>query len=474
MDIKKEQVRKMIICALSGFSSGMPLFFFLNLLPVWLRSELVFVNFFDWFSMLGSNVASLKEDLLYTYIYFFSSSPYLIAPSIDLKNIGMFSLLQLPYTLKFLWAPLLDRYSPLSIGGRRGWMLVTQIALMFTMMAYAWVNPSTEMFYVIVLSLLLTFFSATQDVSIDAFRREILTDEELGLGNSIYVTIYRLAILVPGSLSLILSDLMPWPQIFIITALFMFVGIFMVFIAEEPSKIAIKSKSFQNMLVDPLVEYWERKGFRNLCFIIAFFILYKLGDSLAVSLSSIFYYDIGYSRTVIGSIAKYAQISASVIGGVVGGLLMLKIGINRALWGFGLVQITSILGFVWLASFGKFFEITMKEQIYLAIVVAYEYFGIGLGTAAFVSFMAREVNPMYAATQISLLSAIATIPRSFIGGFAGFLVEYYEYNYGYGYYYFFWTCFFLAIPGILILFKTAPWNGRTKQYIETKTEYKVS
>ncbi|MBN3858984.1 MFS transporter [Neisseriaceae bacterium PsAf] len=450
----------MVICALAGFSSGMPLFFFLNLLPIWLRSDLVFTNFFDWFYQLGPNWDFIKTDILYAYANFFASSPYLIAPPVDLKTIGLFNLLQLPYTVKFLWAPLLDRYAPLSIGRRRGWILCTQIALMLIMMAYAWLNPSTQMYYVLVLYLLLTFFSATQDVAIDAFRREILSDEELGLGNSIHVTTYRLSVMIPGSLSLILSDLMPWSQVFIMTSLFMIFGLLMVFIAKEPSTVIVEQKSARDMIVAPLLEYFERKGLKDFFYVVAFFILYKLGDSLAVSLSSVFYYDIGYTRTIIGSVAKYSQISASIIGGLIGGLLMLKIGINKALWLFGLVQITSILGFVWLASFGKFTEVTFIEQIYLAIVVAYEYFGVGLGTAAFVSFMARESNPMYAATQIALLSAIAAIPRSFISSTSGFLVE------RFGYYQFFWICFFLAIPGMLILFKVAPWNGTTKPMIE--------
>lgn len=463
MYITKEQTRKVMICALAGFSAGMPFYFFNNLIFLWLRSDRSVTGFIDLFFSLrwGPSVALIQHDLLYAHVNLFAFSPYMITSPIDLKIIGLFSLLQLPYILKFLWAPVLDRYAPLYLGRRRGWILITQIALMLIMMSYAWLHPSTQMYYVIILSSLLIFFSATQDIAIHALRREILTDRELGLGTSITITTYRLAVLVPGSLALILSDMISWSYVFIITAFFMVVGMCVVLISPEPAMQISPPQNFRAMMAAPIAEYWNRKGARNFYFIIAFFVLYKLGDTLMVSLSNVFYYDIGYSRTVIGSIAKYAQVSAAIVGGLLGGILMIRININKALWWFGAVQMTSILGCVWLSSFGLLAEIGIAEKVYLAIVVAYEYFGVGLGAVALIALMARESNPMYAATQIALFSAIAGIPRVLFSSVSGWLIDIY------GYHIFFWICFLLATPGMLILFKVAPYHGIQKIDLQT-------
>ena len=289
---------------------------------------------------------------------------------------------------------------------------------------------------------------------LDAFRREILPDEELGLGNSIHVNAYRIAALVPGSLSLILADRMPWGNVFIITALFMLPGLLMtLFLAKEPDLPPAAPRTLVQTVVEPFQEFFSRKGTKQAALVLLFIFLYKLGDSMATSLATPFYLDMGFSKTDIGLIAKNAGLWPAVIAGILGGIWMLKLGINKALWLFGVVQVVTILGFVWLASFGRFDTITLTEQMMLAGVIGAEAVGVGLGTAAFVSYMARETNPAFTATQLALFTSLSAVPRTFINATTGYLIEWL------GYVHFFWLCFILALPGMFLLLKVAPWGG---------------
>ncbi|EXI77540.1 MAG: muropeptide transporter [Candidatus Accumulibacter appositus] len=404
--------RRMMICVFTGFSSGLPLYLLLNLLPAWLRSD-----------------------------------------GVDLKVIGFFALIQFPYTWKFLWAPLLDRYR-LPLGRRRGWMLLSQIGLLLSIGLLGGFSPSTDLTPVIWLSVALAFLSATQDVALDAFRREILRDNELGLGNAVHVNAYRIAGLVPGSLSLILADLIPWAQVFWITAAFMVPGMVMVLLVDEPLAVAAP-KTLRAAVVEPFHEFIGRKGWQGAMLVLGFIFLYKLGDSLATSLSTPFYLDLGYSMTDIGVIAKHAGLWPAVFGGLLGGLWMVRLGINRALWLFGVVQMATILGFAWLAWRGVQTNIDGIDRLALASVIAAEYLGVGLGTAAFTAFIARATNPAFTATQFALFTSLAAVPRTFINATAGALVE------SLGWVGFFFLCFGLALPGMLLLLKVAPWNETT-------------
>jgi PAT family beta-lactamase induction signal transducer AmpG len=404
--------RRMLICVFTGFSSGLPLYLLLNLLPAWLRSD-----------------------------------------GVDLKVIGFFALIQFPYTWKFLWAPLLDRYR-LPLGRRRGWMLLSQIGLLLSIGLLGGFSPSTDLTPVIWLSVALAFLSATQDVALDAFRREILRDDELGLGNAVHVNAYRIAGLVPGSLSLILADLIPWAQVFWITAAFMVPGMVMVLLVDEPLAVAAP-KTLRAAVIEPFHEFIGRKGWQGAVLVLGFIFLYKLGDSLATSLSTPFYLDLGYSMTDIGVIAKHAGLWPAVFGGLLGGLWMVRLGINRALWLFGVVQMATILGFAWLAWRGVQPSIDGIDRLALASVIAAEYLGVGLGTAAFTAFIARATNPAFTATQFALFTSLAAVPRTFVNATAGALVE------SLGWVGFFFLCFGLALPGMLLLLKVAPWNETT-------------
>ena len=396
----------MLICIFTGFSSGLPLYLLIQLLPAWLRSE-----------------------------------------QVDLKAIGFFALIQLPYNWKFLWSPLLDRYAIPLLGRRRGWMLLTQILLLLSIPVFGMFHPKLDLWTIAYLATAVAFFSASQDIVLDAYRREILSDTELGLGNSVHVNAYRVAGLVPGALSLILADFLPWSTVFLITALFMFPGMLMTVFVSEPKIIGTPPKTLREAVVEPFREFIQRNGLNNALLVLAFIFFYKLGDSMATALATPFYLDMGFTKTEIGLIAKNAGLWPSIIGGLIGGIWMVKIGINRALWLFGFVQWISILGFAVLTQFPQ-------EKIALGLAISFEAVGVGLGTVAFVAFIARTTNPAYTATQFALFTSLAALPRTVINSFAGVLVE------QLGWLNFYWLCMLLAAPGMLLLFKVAPWNEK--------------
>lgn len=407
--------RKMLICVFTGFSSGLPLFVLLQMLPVWLTDS-----------------------------------------GLSVQLIGAVMGVLLPYGLKFLWAPLLDRYFPSFLGRRRSWMLFSQFALLALLYAISLFDPVSQLGIVANIALLIAFFSATQDIVLDAYRREILSDHELGLGNTIHINAYRIAGLIPGGLSLYLATLYPWKTVFFFTALCMLAGIVMtLFLAKEP-QIAKPNRNqpFYLAFWIPLQEFFQRKGMARALGFLAFLFLYKFGDSFATTLQTKFIYDMGFSKQDIALVVKSTSLWASILSGLAGGVMMLKLGINRALWLFGVVQMVTIGGFIWLAAFGHFEQITAAELWKLGVVIAAEYIGVGLGTAAFVAFMARETNPLYTATQLALFTSLSALPSKGLGMLSGYAVA------ALGYYAYFWLCLLLAVPGMLCLIWVAPWGQK--------------
>ncbi len=397
-----------LICVFTGFSSGLPLYILIQLVPAWLRTE-----------------------------------------GVGLAEIGLFTLIQLPYAWKFIWAPLLDRYNLPFLGLRRGWMLLSQVALFLSIAALPWINLEVSLWTVAWLATAVAFFSATQDVLLDAYRREILPDEELGFGNAIHINAYRLAGFIPGGLSLILSDFFSWHIVFAVTAGFMGVGILLCLCIDEPPHPQ-QPRTLKEAVVEPFKEFFTRNGIQHALLVLTFLLLYKFGDNLATSLSTVFYLDLGFSRTQIGLIAKNAGVWPMIIGSILGGLLMIRMGINKALWAFGFVQVISILGFAVLARVGD-------NPWVLGMAISFEYLGVGLGTAASVAFIARTTNKRFSAAQFALLTAFATLPRTVANAFTGYIVEIT------GWELFFYLCALSAIPGMLLLFKVAPWKGEEEK-----------
>jgi len=396
--------RRMLICVFTGFASGMPLYVLFQLVPAWLKEG-----------------------------------------GVSLAEIGLFALVGIPYTWKFLWAPLMDRWIPPFLGRRRGWMLLCQLGLLLSIGILGAFEPARSTWLIAWLAVAVAFFSASQDVALDAYRREILPDEELGLGNAIHVQAYRISSLVPGSLSLILADILPWSSVFWITAAFMAIALVMTLVVTEPESELPTGMGLRQAVIAPFAEYVSRRGWSGLLLVLGFMFFYKIGDNMATALSTPFYLDLGFSKTQIGLVAKHAALWPAIFGGLVGGLLMIKIGINRALWLFGVVQVVSIFGFAILANSGPVLWM-------LAAVIGFEYLGVGMGTAAFTAFIARETSRTFAATQFALFTALAALPRTFANASTGIIVE------QVGWVSFFLLCALLAIPGMLLLLWVAPWR----------------
>ena len=398
--------RRMLICVFTGFTSGLPLYVLFQLVPGWLRVE-----------------------------------------GVGLAEIGFFALVQFPYTWKFLWSPFMDRFTLPFLGHRRGWMLVTQVLLLVSIGVMGFIRPDLNLWTVAYLSVAVAFFSASQDIVLDAYRRELLPDVELGLGNSVHVQAYRLSGLVPGALGLILADYFEWHIVFVVIGLFMLVGIIMTLVINEAIEEPTPPRTIADAVINPFRDFIGRSGLGPAMLVLAFLFFYKLGDNMATALQTPFFIDVGFTLTQIGAIAKSAGLIAAIVGGMVGGLVMVKLPINRALWLFGVVQIVSILGFAVLSEIGP-------NPWMLGVVVAFEYLGVGLGSAALIAFMARTTNPAFAATQLALFTALASVPRVFANAVTGVIVE------STGWTSFFMICTALAVPGMLLLLKVAPWNER--------------
>ena len=395
--------RRMLVSFVMGFSCGLPLLLTITVLQAWMKDE-----------------------------------------NVDLSVIGMMALVGLPYTLKFLWAPFLDRFSLPFLGRRRGWLLIAQIFLMISIMALGLTRPSESPLLVAIAAFWVTFFSASQDIVVDAYRREDLSDIELGLGSSLYINGYRIGMLLASGGGLILADMMPFSQVFFLMALCMIPGIITTLLTPEPVITEKLPVNMKEAVVDPLVEYFSRP---NALWILAFILFYKIGDTMALAMTTPFYLDIGFTKTEVGAVVKLFGFWATIGGGLLGGIMMLKMGINRSLWVFGFLQMISILGFVVLARTGSSVSL-------LSAVIAFENLSGGMGTAAYSAFMAKITNKKFTATQYALLTSLMGIPRVLAAAPTGFMANYL------GWEIFFIFCTIMAIPGILMLCIFAPWNKK--------------
>ena len=387
--------KRMLIALLMGFASGLPLLLTGSVLQAWLKDG-----------------------------------------GIDLASIGLFALVGLPYTLKFLWAPLFDRYAMLRFGRRRGWMIVMQFALAAALAALSLAQPTPDhLLWISAASLIVAFFSASQDIVIDAYRRESMSDDELGLGSALYVNGYRIGMLLAGGGGLIIADYTSFAFVYQLMAACMVVCVIVTFYAPEPPLLKGSPTTLQEAFILPLRDYIERDG---AWVALAFILLYKIGDTMASSMTTPFYLELGYSKTEIGTVVKLFGFWATIAGGTIGGLMIMRIGMTRALWLFGLGQMLSTLGFVVLAYSGH-------NNIALAAVIAIENFTGGLGTAAFVGFMGALTNRRFTATQYALLSSLMGVPRVLMSAPTGWLAL------SMGWPAFFALCTLIAVPGLMLI-----------------------
>jgi len=400
------QKPKMAALLLLGFSSGLPLLLTSKTLQAWMTTE-----------------------------------------NVSLTTIGLFSLAALPYSLKFLWSPLLDRFVPPFMGRRRGWLIITQIALIVAIAAMVLQDPQQALQMLAVNALLIAFLSATQDIAVDAYRTDVLEELEMGAGAAVYVLGYRIALIVTGAAALILADHLPWPVVYLLMAALMGIGIGAAIFAPEPPLQDRPPATLSDAVILPFQEYFQRSGVLQGLLILVFIVLYKLGDALVSNMSTPFLLQVGFSQTDVGAIQGGMGILATIVGVLAGGAVLSRIGINRSLWLFGGLQALSNLVYFILSEIGRNYP-------FMVLAINVENFCAGLGTAAFVAFLMSLCNQRFSATQYALLSSLMAVSRDILVAPAGRLVDVTS-----------WPTFFLitlvaALPGLLLLPIFAPWNAK--------------
>ena len=397
--------RKMAALLLLGFSSGLPLFLTSQTLQAWMTKE-----------------------------------------GVDLTTVGLVSLLALPYSFKFVWAPLLDRYVPPFLGRRRGWLLITQLLLMAAIAAMSFHDPRRGLQLLAVNALVIAFLSASQDIAFDAYRVDVLSEREMGVGASLGVLGYRIALLLTGGAALVLADQMPWPTVYVLMGALMLVGVGATFFAPEPVLRNAPPLSLVEAVVNPFRDFFRRTGALWGIVILVFTICYQLADRFAANMTTPFLLAVGYTQSEVGVVRGGIGLGATIVGVLAGGALIAKLGINRSVWIFAFLQVGSNLAYYWLA----LQESPDRGALVAAIVV--ENFAGGLVTAVFVAFMMSLCSKQFSATQYALLSSLMAIARDAIVAPSGKIAE----QTG-------WPDFFLltlaaGLPAILLLPFVVPWN----------------
>ena len=388
--IKDYLNKEVLISFLMGFSAGVPLLMTISILQAWMKES-----------------------------------------GIDLSTIGLFGLVGIPYSLKFLWAPFLDRFSLPFLGRRRGWLLVSQILIIVTILGISYIDITSQLTGLVMLCLGLTFLSATQDILIDAYRRENVSEKHLPLASSLYIIGYRVAMAIVGSLGFILSDSISFNMVYLCLSVLMMVGIITTLISDEGDFI-IKSRE---SIIEPLIDYFRKN---KALIILAFIFIYKIGDMLAFFMSVPYYLDLEYTKSQIGYM-KFIGTWMTLLGSFIGGILLVKYNnIMKGLFYFGILQMVSTFGYVILSW-------VEPNLILLCSVGSFESFCSGLGTAVFISYIALLTNIKFTGTQYALLSSFVAIPRTIFTSQTGFLVE------SIGWEYFFIFCTLIAIPGLILL-----------------------
>jgi len=406
--LKVFESRKIGALLLLGFASGLPLFLTSKTLQAWMSDA-----------------------------------------QVDLTAIGLFSLVGLPYSLKFIWSPLMDRFVPPFLGRRRGWLLITQILLVIAIAIMSVQNPKQALLFVAINALLIAFFSASQDIVADAYRTDVLTPPEMGAGAAVFVLGYRIALLATGSLALILADRMSWNLVYLCLAALMALCIIFTLFAPEPQEDLNAPQDLVDAVILPFQEFFSRSGLITGSLILLFIILYRLGDGFLSNMVTPFLLspEMAFTKTDIGAIQGGMGLIATIVGTLIGGSIMSKIGINKSLWIFGILQALSNFSYFILAQLGHNYQV-------MVISINIENFCGGLGTAAFVAFLMSLCNHKFSATQYALLSSLNAVSRDLLVAPAGKLVEIIG-----------WSNFFLftliiAVPGLLLLPYFAPWKKK--------------
>ena len=383
---------------------------------------------------------------------------WMTVENIDLKTIGFFSLVGQAYVFKFLWSPVMDRYTPPFFGRRRGWLLTTQCLLLLSIAAMGFLDPTSQLRWMAALAVIIAFCSASQDIVFDAWKTDVLPAEERGTGAAISVLGYRLGMLISGGLALWLADnYLGWQGIYWLMAVLLIPCIMATYLAPEPSDAIPAPKSLEQAVIAPLKDFFSRN---NAWLILMLIVLYKLGDAFAMSLTTTFLIrGVGFDAGQVGMVNKTLGLLATIVGALYGGVLMQRLTLFRALMIFGILQGTSNAAY-WMLS------ITDKHLYSMAAAVFFENLCGGMGTAAFVALLMTLCNKSFSATQFALLSALSAVGRVYVGPIAGWFVV------AHG-----WSTFYLfsvaaAIPGILLLLicrRTLEYTQKTEQFMLRNT-----
>jgi PAT family beta-lactamase induction signal transducer AmpG len=361
---------------------------------------------------------------------------WLTVEGVNIKTIAWFSWIGLPYLLKFLWSPAMDRFVPPLLGRRRGWMVIAQLGLALGIAGMALGSPGESLWFIGAMALWVAFASASQDIVIDAYRTDLLPQHERGMGAAVSVLGYRIAMLASGAGALILADQIGWKATYLAMAALMAVTMIVTLLAPEPEAPAHAPRTLGEAVVAPLKDLLSRPGAWSL---LALIMLYKFGDALAGTLTTAFLIrGVGFTPTDVGVVNKGLGLAALLGGALLGGVLLAKLSLVRAMLLFGALQAISNLSFAWLAWAGKSYPL-------LVFTVAFENLASGMGTAAFVAFVMALCHRSFSATQYALLSALASLGRILFGPLTGTLVE------SMGWANFFVLTFVAALPGLVVV-----------------------
>ncbi|HEY3271947.1 MAG TPA: MFS transporter [Geothrix sp.] len=394
--------RQYTVLLLLGFASGLPLFLTGSTLKAWMTDE-----------------------------------------GLSLATIGLFSFVTLPYSLKVFWAPFLDRFALPGLGRRRGWMLLMQLGMAAALFLLAFSQPHLDLMRVVILALAVAVTSATFDIAVDAWRAEALDQKHLGLGNSIHIAAYRVAMLVSGGLAMILAQIFSWRVTYLGMAGLTLLGTLGTWLAMNTDGVARAPRRLQEAISGPLKDLLQRKG---IGYLLAFAVFYKLGDWLAEAMTMPFLMrGMGFTKMQIGTVQKTTAMVAIILGGLLGGWMLMRMSLRKALWICGFVQAGSILGFWAISMLGRHLPLLVAAN-------TLENLAYGMGGSALVALLMGSCNRSYTGTQYALFSALTALPRTVFGGLTGFMAE------SYGWKLYFPVCAAAAIPGLLLLLLWDRWG----------------
>jgi len=394
--------RQTLVLLLLGFASGLPLYLTGSTLKAWMTDE-----------------------------------------GLSLATIGLFSFVTLPYSLKVFWAPFLDRFALPGLGRRRGWMALMQLGMALALVLLAFAQPHLNLPRVALLALAVAVTSATFDIAVDAWRAEALDQKHLGLGNSIHIAAYRVAMLVSGGLALILAQAFGWRATYLGMAALTLAGFAGTWLALDTDAVARAPRTLQEAIVGPLRDLLRRKG---ITYLLAFAVFYKLGDWLAESMTIPFLLrGMGFTKMEIGTVQKTTAMVAIILGGLLGGWMLTRMSLRKALWICGFVQAGSILGFWAISMLGRHLPLLVAAN-------TLENLAYGMGGSAFAALLMGACNRAYTGTQYALFSALMALPRSLFAGLTGFMADWY------GWKLYFPVCAAAAIPGLLLLLLWDRWG----------------